>query len=152
MRTLNKAMKRLLFTAFLTLCCNPTYADDAATAIIDRWYAALSGINRAEFADLLADNATITLDDLEVIQSKSEFIESLDEWEQANKGITIRHSIDSIIEHTLKSGEGAIVSVVVCYKFPSNEALTKEDFAIEGGKIITSEQEAIAESCATFPK
>jgi hypothetical protein len=145
-------MKRLLLIACLALCGSPTYADNMATALIDRWYNALGTANSAEFADLLADGANITLDDLEVIQSKSDFIASLDEWEDANKGTTIRHSIDTIIEHTLKSGEGTMVSVVVCYKFPSNEMLTQEDFAVEGDKIISSEQKTIADSCATFPK
>ena len=122
------------------------------TNLIDRWYAALISVNRSEFAALLADNAKITFADLSVTQTKAEFIESLDEWEQANKGATIRHSVSHIIEHTLKSGNGTIISVLVCYKFPSNEILTQEDFAVEGDKIISSEQKTITDNCANFPK
>jgi hypothetical protein len=143
-------MRRLALVTCLVLaaCSN----NNAPTTLIDRWYAALSTVNRAEFAALLGDDAKITLDDLSITQTKAEFIVSLDEWEGANKGATIRHSVSRLIEHTLKSGTGTILSILVCYKFPSNEMLTQEDFAVEGDKIISSEQKTIADSCATFPK
>lgn len=143
-------MRRLALLACLILAaCSD---NNAPTTLVDRWYAALSTVNRAEFAALLGDNAKITLDDLNITQTKAEFIESLDEWEQANKGATIRHSVSRLIEHTLKSGNGAILSILVCYKFPSNEMLTQEDFVVEGDKIISSEQKTIADNCTNFPK
>ena len=143
-------MRRLALLACLILAaCSD---NNAPTTLVNRWYAALSTVNRAEFAALLGDNAKITLDDLNITQTKAEFIESLDEWEQANKGATIRHSVSRLIEHTLKSGNGAILSILVCYKFPSNEMLTQEDFVVEGDKIISSEQKTIADNCTNFPK
>jgi hypothetical protein len=143
-------MRRLALVTCLVLaaCSN----SNAPTTLIDRWYAALSTVNRAEFAALLGDDTKITLDDLSITQTKAEFIESLDEWEQANKGATIQHSVSHLIEHTLKSGNGTILSILVCYKFPSNEMLTQEDFAVEGDKIISSEQKTVADNCTNFPK
>ncbi len=136
-------MKKLSFALALSLLSSASFGGEAEKALVERWYTALGAVNRAEFADILSEKAKITLGDLDIIQTKAEFITSLDEWEDAMKGATIRHENDSDAE--------GLITVSVCYKFPDNEALGREVFAFEGGKVISSEQETIAESCESFP-
>jgi hypothetical protein len=137
-------MKHLFALTFLLVSSTALYAGEAEKQLITRWYGALSTVNRAEIADLLSDKAKITLGDLDIEQNKTEFVASLDEWEDAMKGSTIRHAIES--------DEAGTVTVTVCYKFPDNESLGREIFTFEGEKILTSAQETIAESCETFPE
>ncbi len=137
-------MKKLILTiAFSLLTLTQSHSGEAEKALVERWYAALEKIDRAAFADLLSDNAKITLGDLDIIQTKAEFISSLDEWQDAMQGATIRHAVESDAD--------GLVTVTVCYKFPDNEALAHEVFAFEGEKIIGSEQETIADTCESFP-
>lgn len=135
---------RLIFCFLATLLANTAVAGEAEKAAVDSWYKALAAVDRPAFTDLLADTAKITLGDLDIVQTKAEFITSLDEWEDAMKGSTIRHAVESDAE--------GLVTVVVCYKFPDNESLTREVFAFDGGRISSSEQETIADTCAEFPK
>jgi hypothetical protein len=136
-------MKRLFALIILLSSSIALHAGEAEKQLIDRWYDALASINRSAITDLLSDKAMITLGDLDIIQTKKEFITSLDEWEDAMKGSTIRHAVES--------DEGGILSVLVCYKFPDNESLGREVFIFEAGKILESTQETMAESCDTFP-
>lgn len=119
------------------------HAGDAEKAVVERWYKALETIDRAAFADILADKAMITLEDLDIQQTKSEFIASLDEWQDAMRGSTMRHAIDSDADNTL--------TVTVCYKFPDNETLTREIFIVEAGKVTANTQATLSDSCAEFP-
>ena len=137
-------MKRLIVAlALLLLPLVPAISGEAERALVERWYAALEKIDRTAFGDLLSDSAKVTLGDLDIMQTKAEFISSLDEWEDAMKGAMIRHAVDS--------DEEGLITVSVCYKFSDNESLTREVFAFEGGKILSSEQETIAETCESFP-
>ena len=137
-------MRQFCLLAILLLTVvTQTHAGDAHNTLIDRWYRALGTINRAEIADLLSNKATITLGDMDIQQSKTEFLASLDEWEDAIRGSTIRH--------TIESDQRGRLSMLVCYKFPHNERLTREIFIFEGSKILKSSQETVADSCATFP-
>jgi hypothetical protein len=136
-----RIVSALLFTAITFVSA---IAGEQEKAIADRWYSALASVNRIEIGALLADNAKITLGDLDIEQTKVEFVASLDEWEDAMKGSTIRHAIES--------DENGILTVLVCYKFPENETLGREIFSFADGKIMTSNQETIAESCADFPQ
>lgn len=137
-------MLRLLALAILIASSSSLYAGEIEKQLVDRWYTALAAVNRTEITDLLSDKAKITLGDLDIEQNKTEFIASLDEWEDAMKGSTIRHA--------LESDENGAVTVTVCYKFPDNEALGREVFTFDAGKILESVQETIAESCETFPE
>lgn len=65
-------------------------ADDGA--VIDRWYSALLVADRTELSELLADDVRMKLDDIGVVQDKQEFIASIDEWQGAVAGATIRHA------------------------------------------------------------
>lgn len=137
-------MKKLILALVLSLLpLMPALGSEAENALVERWYTALEKIDRAAFGDLLADSAKVTLGDLDIIQTKAEFIASLDEWQDAMKGATIRHAVDN--------DEEGLITVSVCYKFSDNESLTREVFAFEGGKIISSEQETIADTCESFP-
>ena len=137
-------MNRLIVAlALLLLPLVPALGGEAEKALVERWYTALEKIDRTAFGDLMSGNAKVTLGDLDIIQTKAEFIASLDEWEDAMKGATIRHAVDS--------DEEGLITVSVCYKFSDNESLTREVFAFQGGKIVSSEQETIADTCESFP-
>ncbi|QKC81173.1 nuclear transport factor 2 family protein [Mesorhizobium sp. NZP2077] len=115
-------------------------ADDGA--IISRWYSALLVADRTELADLLADDVRIKLDDLGVVQSKQEFIASLDEWKGAVAGAAIHHRIEK--------SEGGVTTVIACYDFPDNDMLMQETFAVADNRITASSQAAIAENCEGY--
>ena len=124
----------------LLLSLTPTRADDGA--LIDRWYSALLVADRTELSDLLADDVRIKLDDLGVVQSKQEFIASIDEWKGAVAGAAIRHRIEK--------SEAGVTTVIACYDFPNNDMLMQETFAVTGNRITASSQAAIAENCDGF--
>lgn len=88
---------------------------------------------------LLAPDAAIELKQLGVTQTRAEFIESLDSWQDAVK--------DAVI--TAKPAAGDVSGTVydVCYTFPSNERLNRETFALVGEKVVAQSQETVAESC-----
>ena len=115
-------------------------ADDRA--LISRWYSALLVADRTELSDLLSDDVRIKLDDLGIVQSKQEFIASIDEWKGAVAGAAIRHRIEK--------SEGGVTTVVACYDFPNNDMLMQETFAVTDNRITASSQAAIAENCDGF--
>jgi hypothetical protein len=134
-------MRALVFTvAALLLSFAPARADDGI--LIDRWYSALLVADRTELSDLLADDVRIKLDDLGVVQSKQQFIDSIDEWKGAVAGATIRHRIEKT--------EAGVTTVIACYDFPNNDMLMQETFAVTGNRITASSQAAIAENCEGF--
>src|SRR5882757_9600022 len=126
--------------AALLLSLSPARADDGA--IIDRWYSALLVADRTELSDLLADNVRIKLDDLGVVQSKQDFIASIDEWKGAVAGAAIRHRVEK--------SEAGVTTVIACYDFPNNDMLMQETFAVTNNRITASSQAAIAENCDGF--
>ncbi|TIM63403.1 MAG: nuclear transport factor 2 family protein [Mesorhizobium sp.] len=115
-------------------------ADDGT--LIGRWYAALLVADRTELSDLLAGDVRIKLDDLGVVQTKQEFIASIDDWEGAVAGAEIRHRIEKT--------EGGVTTVIACYDFPNNDVLMQETFAIADNRITASSQAAIAENCDSY--
>ena len=134
-------VRSVVFTAAaLLIAIVAARADDGA--IISRWYSALLIADRTELADLLADDVRIKLDDLGIVQSKQEFIASLDEWKGAVAGAAIRHRIEK--------SEGGVTTVIACYDFPDNDMLMQETFAISGNRITASSQAALAESCEGY--
>ncbi|PAQ05970.1 hypothetical protein [Mesorhizobium temperatum] len=130
-RSITLAAAALLFSVM------SARADDGA--LIDRWYAALLVADRTELSDLLADDVRIKLDDLGVVQTKQEFIASIDDWQGAVAGAEIRHRIEKT--------EGGVTTVIACYDFPNNDMLMQETFAIADNRITASSQAAIAENC-----
>ncbi len=134
-------MNRMLVAVFVMLSTIATAATPQE-ALVEKWYQALTAIDRAAFGEIIADDAVILLGDLDMEQTKAEFIESLDEWQDAMKGSSIRHKIED-------AGPESI-SVVVCYAFPDNETLGREVFRFENDRIKESVQSTIADSCADF--
>ncbi|QND68032.1 nuclear transport factor 2 family protein [Mesorhizobium loti] len=130
----------VLTAAALLIAIIAARADDRA--IISRWYSALLVADRTELSDLLSDDVRITLDDLGIVQSKQEFIASIDEWQGAVAGAAIRHRIEK--------SEGGVTTVVACYDFPNNDMLMQETFAVTDNRITASSQAAIAENCDGF--
>jgi hypothetical protein len=115
-------------------------ADDGA--IIDRWYSALLVADRTELSELLADNVRLNLDDIGVVQTKRDFIASIDEWQGAVAGAVIRHRIEK--------SENGETTVLACYDFPSNDTLMRETFTVAGGRIVASTQTAVAQDCSGY--
>ncbi|TIP55510.1 MAG: nuclear transport factor 2 family protein [Mesorhizobium sp.] len=134
MRSIALAAAALLFSVI------SARADDGA--LIGRWYAALLVADRTELSDLFADDVRIKLDDLGVVQTKQEFIASIDDWEGAVAGAEIRHRIEKT--------EGGVTTVIACYDFPNNDVLMQETFAIADNRITASSQAAIAENCDSY--
>ncbi|RWA62865.1 nuclear transport factor 2 family protein [Mesorhizobium sp. M1C.F.Ca.ET.193.01.1.1] len=132
--------KFLLAAALLLSAIVHASADDSA--IIDRWYSALLVADRTELSDLLADDVRMKLDDVGVVQDKQEFLESIDEWQGAVAGATIRHRIEK--------SENGETTVLACYDFPENDTLMRETFTVVGGRITASTQTAIAQDCSDY--
>ena len=115
-------------------------ADDGA--IIDRWYSALLVADRTELSDLLSDDVRMKLDDIGVVQTKEDFIASIDEWRRAVAGAAIRHRIEK--------SENGETTVLACYDFPNNDMLMRETFTVAGGRIVASTQTAVAQDCSGY--
>jgi Domain of unknown function (DUF4440) len=135
-------MKQLFAALMLCMISNASFSAENAEALVEKWYAALEKADGAAFETLIADDAVITLSDLETDQNKREFIESMDEWQDAMQGASIRHKIENSTTDT--------ASVLVCYAFPGNETLGRETFRVEGGKVRESVQTTIGDSCAEY--
>lgn len=137
------AIKTIIFVGAFSSLCVSAFAQNNKTAI-KPWFQALSPVDREVISELLADNAQIELKDFDITQSKDEFVESLDIWEDAIENGSIAFKIDE----DASSEEN--ITTKVCYKFPSNELMTIETFMFDDGMIIKSIQETIADDCSDF--
>lgn len=135
-------MKRVLAAFVICALSSASLAGGSAEATVEKWYAALQAADRAVFEAIIADDAVITLNDLGTEQNKREFIASLDEWEDAVQGASIRHRIETATADS--------ASVLVCYTFPGNEVLERETFRVTDGKVRESAQTVIGDSCAEY--
>lgn len=133
-------MKRLATALLLAALAGPAFADPAA--VVDRWYDALLKADRAALAALLADDAVIRLNDLGLEQDQAAFIASMDEWESAVQGATIRHRIEN--------ATGDTATVLACYDFPDNDILMRETFRIAGDEVAESTQDTVADNCDAY--
>ncbi len=134
-----RLLQFLLVCAFLSPAL-PAAADDGD--VIARWYEALAKVDRDGLAALLAADAKIEMQDLDIVQTRDEFMSSLDEWEAASEGLHIRHRQEGM-------SEGMSVSLV-CYEFPGSQLMTRESFLIEGELIHKSVQSGVADDCSEF--
>lgn len=137
------AIKTVIFVGALSSLCVSAFAQNNKTAI-KPWFQALSPVDREVISELLADNAQIELKDYDITQSKEEFVEALDNWEEAIESGSIAFKIDE----DASSEEN--ITTKVCYKFSSNELMTVETFEFSEGMIVKSVQETIADDCAEF--
>lgn len=137
-------MKKNLIQAILAAALGallvgaPAFALELPPAVV-KWYDALRTADRAGFEAILAPQAEISLKYLGIVQSRDEFIESLDAWED------VARSADILTRAT--SADAASAIVVVCYRFPSNQRLNRETFALAGDTVTGMTQEELAESC-----
>lgn len=137
------AIKTVIFVGALSSLCVSAFAQNNKTAI-KPWFQALSPVDREVISELLADDAQIELKDYDITQSKEEFVEALDNWEEAIESGSIAFKIDE----DASSEEN--ITTKVCYKFSSNELMTVETFEFSEGMIVKSVQETIADDCAEF--
>lgn len=124
---------------------SPVSVATAQNTLLDRWYTALFDVNRVAIADLLAEDVVIDLEDLGVTQTKAEFIESLDEWEEVAKNANLAWQLEEDAE--VGPNEA---SVLVCYQFPDNEMMIREVFGFRDSKITSSVQTTVGDSCENF--
>lgn len=103
----------------------------------EQWYDALRASDREAVAALLDPGAILELRDLGISQTGEEFVDSFDEWNDANEGA-------SIIVRPLS---GSREEYETCYRFTSNEVLMRESFTHADGRITGSVQEKIADDC-----
>lgn len=132
----------------LTLVCGlllPASSALAQNSLLDRWYSALFDVNRIALADLLAEDAVINLEDLGVTQTKAEFVEALDEWEDVVKDANLAWQIEDGTVSDLTTA-----TVLVCYQFPDKELLIREVFEFRDSAIISSVQTTIGDTCENF--
>ncbi|MEL7430567.1 MAG: nuclear transport factor 2 family protein [Pseudomonadota bacterium] len=129
---------RIALSCFLLVAGTSTvFADDSGA--VDRWYKALRSNDRAAFAELMTEDARVFLNQLGVVQSREEFIESLDVWEEVSADVQIYVSLDRVDEERLVA--------TVCYQFPENSYTNSEMFSFDDGKIFQQVQERIQEGC-----
>lgn len=137
------AIKTIIFVGAFSSVCMSAFAQNNKTAI-KPWFQALSPVDREVISELLADDAQIELKDYDITQSKEEFVEALDNWEDAIESGSIAFKIDE------EASSEENITTKVCYKFSSNELMTVETFEFNEGVIIKSVQETIADDCAEF--
>ena len=109
---------------------------------VDTWYEALESADHETFDQIIAEAASIDLRFLDIVQTKDEYIESLDNWEEIADSVSIR---TKLISATADSA-----TVEVCYHFPDNERLNVESFVFSDGLIRSSVQELKADTCDGF--
>ena len=117
----------------------------AQNSLLDRWYTAMFDVNRVAIAELLADDAVIKLVDLGVTQSKAEFLEALEDWEDIVKTANFAWQLEEGA-----ADDDASATALVCYQFPDKELMIREIFAFRDGKIISNTQSTAADSCEDF--
>ena len=141
-------MRQIRYRAMLAVGILMSAAMPLPAAAVDmpplaaQWYAALQTADRNAFLKLIAQDAKIDLRQLDIVQSRDEFIESLDNWEDVVR--------DAKIETKPISGDPANAVIDVCYRFPSNQRLIRETFVFAGAVIANQTQELIAENCDGF--
>jgi hypothetical protein len=136
------AGRHLAATLLATCLLFPGYSALADETVVERWYAALVTVDEDALSNLLAEDAEMKLLDLGVMQSKLEFLASLDEWREAAKGLVVRHRVQGT--------EDGVTTVLACYDFPANDVLMRETFALSAGRIEENVQTRLAESCEAY--
>lgn len=119
-----------------------------AVAAVNGWYASLLPGQGAEAmakraGALLADDAVVDLRDLGIVQTRQEYLESLDVWADAVAGGAIAHRIEPGHDETS-------VAAIVCFRFSGNEVLNRETFTLANGLIVNAVFVQIGDDCADF--
>ncbi len=106
------------------------------------WFVALTKVRHPGFKKLIREDAKIELRDLGIIQTREEFLNSLDEWNDATKG--------AILLTQMVSSQNGVDILNVCYRFENNEQLNRETYSYANGQIISVIQELIGTKCKGF--
>ena len=149
---LNQSMQKLVRLVFVSVALvvaqsSISFAQDAVnepemSGEVQAWFVALTKVTHPGFKKLIAEDAKIELRDLGIIQTRQEFLDSLDEWEDATKGAIL-------LTQMVLSKDGTDI-VRVCYRFENNEQLNRETYHYADGKITSVIQELIGKECEGF--
>jgi hypothetical protein len=143
-----KALRLIIVFIAITMAQLPssfaqeTVNEPTMSAEVQAWFVALTKVAHPGFNKLIAEDAKIELRDLGIIQTRQEFLDSLDEWEDATKG--------AILLTQMVSSENGMDIVRVCYRFENNEQLNRETYHYAAGKITLVIQELISSECEGF--
>ncbi|MEM9331553.1 MAG: hypothetical protein AAGA53_09520 [Pseudomonadota bacterium] len=132
------ALHKIILAFLLLLATLQTLAAENLT-LTNRWYVSLRTVDRPSFERLLTNDAQIELKQLGVIQDKTEFIESLDNWDDV--------AADLLISNTIVSSSQTRIVLDVCYQFPSDSFTNRETFFFKAGRIERQVQERLREEC-----
>lgn len=110
------------------------------TDLVSKWYSALKTNNQTSFKELIANDAVLTLNPIEAIQTKAEYITALDTWADTAKDLTL------IMKGVNDTGE-TTVTANVCYKFSESSYLNEELFVFLDGKITSFTQNRKNDAC-----
>jgi len=127
----------LLMPLILIACSDEQ--SSAKSETVDKWYAALKASDRSAFNEIMTEDAIIEIKALGIIQTKAEFIESLNNWEDIAKSLKL--------SHTVRKASDTSARVEVCYEFPSNSFTNTESFTLVNGKVTSQVQELLKEGC-----
>ncbi len=131
-------MKRFfLITVLFWIAVSPSYAQQE-NKVAD-WYAALRTADRDAISSVLTDDAKVLIKSLQVVQTKQEYIDALDTWEEIVDDLQLSYSADRV--------DAERIVAVVCYQFASNAFTNRETFTFEEGKIAQLFQEKIKDGC-----
>ena len=149
---LNQFMQKLVRLIFVSVAlvvaqisfsfAQDTVNEPEMSAEVQAWFVALTKVTHPGFKKLIAEDAKIELRDLGIIQTRQEFLDSLDEWEDATKGAIL-------LTQMISSKDGTDI-VRVCYRFKNNEQLNRETYQYTDGKITSVIQELIGKECEGF--
>jgi hypothetical protein len=109
---------------------------------VQAWFVALTKVNHPGFKKLIAEGTKIELRDLGIVQTREEFLDSLDEWDEATK--------DAILMTQLLSSKDGTDILEVCYRFKNNEQLNRETYTYSDSLITSVIQELIGTECKGF--
>lgn len=125
-----------------------SYAADNHEQVLTKWYQALStDVNHEAINSILSPDAVIDLQDLDIVQTKDEFIEALSSWEDAIEDGTIAFKLDDVMM------SDKTVTSIVCYTFSSGSSgqmMTKEVFEFKNDQITKSVQSTLSDTCDGF--
>ncbi|MEO1746232.1 MAG: hypothetical protein AAFR13_06850 [Pseudomonadota bacterium] len=139
------------FLAFTSLAAvlSPALGDTVSTnALLSSWYSAHGNAferdaARSAVAAMLSEDAAIELRDLDLVQTRDEYLESFDGWRDAIEGGAVAFRIDSI--------DGDTSTVTVCYRFASQPILNAETITLDSdGTIAAIVAEQTADTCDSF--
>lgn len=128
--------------ACLQICGATPLAAQELPEPVAKWFTALRSVDRIGFGELMHNDATVELKSPGFTQTKGEFIEALDNWQEIAGDIEITARPVSVTD--------ASASVQVCYRRPSEAWTNLEVYTFADGFITGSVQERISEDCAGF--